>query len=139
MYFMAKAEFFDYWFLRPLFSSLNAFSIRRGTADRSGLENASYIVRDSVVLYIFPERTRSKNGNPVCAKPGITMLTSRGKCGVLPVGISYRGKLGFRRKVTIRIGSYIPFDDIGVVEGSSSVIRKGARDGSSKIDVICTI
>lgn len=124
--FMAKAEFFSKFLIGPLFRALGAFPIQRGTADRSGMEQARKIIADGGVLCIFPEGGRSRDGNPMRAKPGVAMLASTVQCGILPVGVSYKGKLHFRSRVTVRYGQFIPFDALGIEPDSSKSIRKAA-------------
>lgn len=126
IYFMAKEEFFSGFLIGTLFKNLNAFPVKRGSADMSSLKHAEDIVKGGGVLCLFPEGTRSKDKQPGRAKPGVAMIASKVNCGILPVGISYKGRLALGKKVTVRYGKFIPYAELGITEGSSSSIRKAS-------------
>jgi 1-acyl-sn-glycerol-3-phosphate acyltransferase len=126
LHFMAKMEFFKNRFTGALFRSLNAFPVQRDRGDLSAMRHAKKVVEDGGVLAIFPEGTRSRDGKPQRAKPGVSMIAGMVGCGVLPVGISIKGKLGFRTKVTVRFGKFLEAEELGIDSEALSTVRKGA-------------
>ncbi|MDL2233147.1 1-acyl-sn-glycerol-3-phosphate acyltransferase [Ruminococcaceae bacterium OttesenSCG-928-L11] len=126
LHYMAKAEFYKNKFISALFRSLNAFPVDRGKGDMTAINHAKDIVKKGEVLAMFPEGSRSKDGKPQRAKPGVTMIAGMVGCGVLPVGVSYQGNLGFRKRVTVRYGKLLTPEKLGIDPKSSSTIRKAA-------------
>jgi len=125
--FMAKAEFFANKLVGWLFKSLGVFPVQRGKSDRTSLDTAKKIIQDGGVMAIFLEGTRSKDGNPGSPKPGVAMIAGAVGCGVQPVAISFKGKLSFRKKVTVRYGKFIPLEQLGIEAGASSTVRKASH------------
>lgn len=126
LHFMAKAEFFENRFINALFRAVNAFPVKRGAGDMSAINHAKDMIKKGDALVIFPEGTRSKDGKPGRAKPGVAMIAGMVDCGVLPVGISYKGKLGFRKKVVVRYGPFLSAEELGIDPKASSTMRKAA-------------
>ena len=115
--FMAKSELFKNKFFAWLIRSLGAFPVERGTGDTAAIEKAIDNVKNGVNLLIFPEGTRSKDGKVGRGKTGVALIAAKSHADVIPVGISFEGKLHFRSKVTVRIGKPIPAGTLAVEEG----------------------
>ena len=126
LFFMAKAEFFAKKIGNAFFRSINAFPVNRDKSDVSAINHAKKVVQDGGVLVIFPEGHRSPDGKPQRAKPGVAMIAGMVECGVLPVGVSYKGKLGFRKRVVVRYGKFLPPEALNIDMKSSGTIRKAA-------------
>jgi 1-acyl-sn-glycerol-3-phosphate acyltransferase len=124
--FMAKAELFEKPVLKHIVRWLNAFPVTRGSNDMTAMSRARDIVQGGGVLAMFPEGTRSKDGVPMRAKPGVAMIAGMVGCGVLPVGISFQGKLRFRRRVMVRYGKFITPEELAISPKSSLTVRKAA-------------
>ena len=74
------------------------------------------MLRKGFVLGIFPEGTRSKDGNPAKAKRGVADLAFNTKSGVLPVSVYNNEGLKKHTKYTVRFGEYIPYENLGFSE-----------------------
>ncbi len=87
IHFMAKEELFK----NPLFSwiirQLNAFPVRRGTADRNAIRTAIELLEKGQCLGLFPEGTRSKNGLLGPAEPGVAMIALKAGATIVPTAI----------------------------------------------------
>ncbi|MBQ1262800.1 MAG: 1-acyl-sn-glycerol-3-phosphate acyltransferase, partial [Oscillospiraceae bacterium] len=78
------------------------------------IKNAENIVENNGVVLIFPEGTRSKDGKLLRFKSGASYVASVCKADIVPVGISYDGKLSFRKKITVTFGNAIPNSEIQI-------------------------
>ena len=112
--FMAKEELFQKsrifaW----LITKLGAFPVRRGAKDNSAIENALESLKHGRIFVIFPEGTRSKDGELGKAKSGVTLIAAQAKVPVVPVFVKY-GPKKFRRKAVICIGKTIPAENFDV-------------------------
>jgi 1-acyl-sn-glycerol-3-phosphate acyltransferase len=81
---MAKSELFDgriAWLMR----GLGAFPVRRGKPDRAAMRRALKVLEVGMVLSVFPEGTRSKDGTLGEAGPGFSYLVHTSKVPVIPI------------------------------------------------------
>ncbi|WP_075617661.1 lysophospholipid acyltransferase family protein [Paenisporosarcina indica] len=87
VYFMAKAELFNAPILKPLLPKLNAFPVKRGLSDREALRRAIAILKGGEVMGLFPEGTRSKNGELGKGFSGAGFFALKGEADVVPCAI----------------------------------------------------
>ena len=88
--FMAKEELFRNPFLRPILRWLRAFVVRRqGTTaeKRQVIEQAQDMLNGGLVLGMFPEGKRSREGRLLPGKTGSARIASQTGVLLLPVGI----------------------------------------------------
>ncbi len=113
--FMAKEELFHKnaiftW----LITKLGAFPVKRGAKDGAqAIEKALESLKNGRIFVIFPEGTRSKDGELGRAKSGVTLIAAQAKAPVVPVFIKY-GRKKFRREIQISIGEMIPAERFDV-------------------------
>ncbi|WP_018248537.1 lysophospholipid acyltransferase family protein [Orenia marismortui] len=108
--FMAKEGLFKNKFTSFILKKLGAFPIKRGGVDRSAIRKALEILKEDKILGIFPEGTRSKDGQLKEAKLGATMLALKSKTPILPIGI--KGTTNpFKKLITANIGEVFTLDD----------------------------
>ena len=74
--------------LAPLIRSVGGFPIQREGMGASGLKETLRRLRDGGVVTLFPEGTRSRDGELGELKPGIAALVSRAQVPVVPAGIA---------------------------------------------------
>jgi len=129
--FMAKSELFQKRFAATLYTHFNAFPVERGALDRPAFDFALAVLREgSCGLGIFPEGTRSPDGAPHQGKTGVAVFARRAQADVLPCAIYFEGKLGFRSRLTVRIGQVIPFAALDLGEAPN---KRRSRAASDKI------
>lgn len=88
VYFMAKEEIFKNRLSAWLFGKqLGAFPVKRGAGDTGALDTARAIVGDGRLLGIFPEGTRSRDGQLGRAKSGAALIAAQTGASILPVAI----------------------------------------------------
>lgn len=127
LHFMAKAELFRF----PLFSfilrKVNAFPIQRGKGDTAAIDKAAEVVRNGGALLIFPEGTRSKNGELLRFKSGAAVVTGMTGADVLPVYLDYKKGFSFFKKIGVTIGEPILNRELNIVSGSAKSIKVASQ------------
>jgi len=82
--FIAKSQLFETPGLGWLIPKLNTFPVRRGEADVSAIKEALRRVHEGHVLTMFPEGTRSWDGNLLPIQAGIALMVKRAEAPVIP-------------------------------------------------------
>jgi 1-acyl-sn-glycerol-3-phosphate acyltransferase len=90
---MAKEELFQYPALRFFITRWNAFPVKRGEMDRRALKMAIDKVQQGEVLLMFPEGTRSPDGELLEGKLGVAMIAVKSKGVVIPAMIHGTNKI----------------------------------------------
>lgn len=92
VHFMAKAELFRNPFIAYFLRKGGAYPVNRQIADHSAIRRSFQLLKDSQVVGMFPEGTRSKLGQLQKALHGAALIASRDCVPIVAVGIegSYR-------------------------------------------------
>lgn len=107
IHYLARKSLLDWPVLGPILPQLNVIPVDQKNADRSALMGAIRVAKSGGAVLIFPEGTRSPDGRPGAAQPGIGMIVAKTGAPVVPVRISGsfeafpRG--GWPRMVPVRI------------------------------------
>ena len=120
VHYMNKQEHFTKPIRRWVYVHFNSFPVNRGRADKKAVEYAIKVIKCGNVLGIFPEGTRSKDYKPKQGKAGVALIAREAKADILPVSIYSEDKAKLFTKITIRFGTLIPYDSLGISESSSS-------------------
>lgn len=102
--FMAKEELFHLPLLKSILPGVRAFPVKRGMSDRDALRRAIKLLKDGEVVGLFPEGTRSKDGQLGKGFSGAGFFALRGEANVVPCAI---------------VGPYKPFRRLKVVYGDA--------------------
>jgi 1-acyl-sn-glycerol-3-phosphate acyltransferase len=111
--FMAKEELFRSPFLRPWLRWAGSLPIRRGgkiTDKQKMLKSARDALDKGVILGMFPEGGRNRDGKLSKGKPGSAVIASKTNVPILPVGIAGTDKikgiswLWKRPRIVVNIG-----------------------------------
>ena len=111
IHFMAKQELFVP-ILGSIYRTLGAFPVRRGAADRNAIKYGIDLLLAEKVLAIFPEGTRSKNGQLGKAEPGALMMAGKARAVIIPTAVSgtnLRSSGRILPKVKVKFGKPIYF------------------------------
>lgn len=127
---LGKKELFDVPILGWLSWHGGIHPVDRGAADVDAFKLASRILTEGHLLAVFPEGTRSPNGQLQAAKDGIAVLALRTGAPIVPIGIEGADRVWpkgrslprFGGHITVRIGSPIVLD---AVRGSGD--RRAAK------------
>jgi 1-acyl-sn-glycerol-3-phosphate acyltransferase len=124
VHFMAKEELFSVPLIGKLVPHLNAFPVKRGMSDREALRKGLNVLKEGKVLGLFPEGTRSRNGELQQGLAGAGFFALRTEAQVLPCAI---------------IGPYKPFQKLKVVYGqpiSMEDLRSSRASAEETTEVI---
>ncbi|AOV08080.1 lysophospholipid acyltransferase family protein [Sporosarcina ureilytica] len=102
VHFMAKEELFELPILKSVLPNVKAFPVKRGMSDRQAMRTALTLLKDGKVVGLFPEGTRSKDGQLQKGLAGAGFFALRGNAVVMPCAI---------------IGPYKPLKQLKVVYG----------------------
>lgn len=127
-YYISKCELFKNPLLAKAITGLNGFPIRRGIGDMRSINYAIELVRRGEVLCIFPEGTRSADGNPHEAKSGVGYIARHACADVVPTAIYMENKDKKGSRVTVKFGKPILYKDMGFTEnGKTSENKRVAK------------
>ena len=87
VHFMAKSELFKPVWFGALIRKLGAFPVKRGEMDREAIKTGLKILKENKVLAVFPEGTRSKDGELGRAGGGAFMMGIKRKAQIVPAYI----------------------------------------------------
>ena len=114
IHWLGKREIFDIPIFGFVVGSGGVHPVERGTADVDAFRLATRILEAGSVLMIFPEGTRSPNGELAEAKDGTALLALKTGARIVPIGINNTDRIWrkgnhlpspFPRKtLTVRIG-----------------------------------
>lgn len=117
--YMTKEELFHIPIVSTLLRKWGAFPVKRGEGDRQAIRTALELTRNGDVLGIFPEGTRSKNGQLGKALPGAALIALRSGVRVVPVAII--GPYRLFRPVTIIFGAPIDLKELSGGKGNTAL------------------
>ncbi|MBP1764739.1 MAG: plsC [Firmicutes bacterium] len=108
LHYMAKEELFRLWGFGQIIRNLNAFPVRRGSADRTAIRTALGLLIAGKVVGIFPEGTRSKTGILGNPEPGVSLIAARAGVPIIPTAITGTNQIfcngTILPQITIRFG-----------------------------------
>lgn len=106
--YLAKEELFRIPVLAWICRHLEAFPIKRGAGDRGAIRESLKILASGRLFGIFPEGTRSKNGQLQEGKSGAAMIALKANVPILPVALI--GTSRFPGKIKVIIGQPISLE-----------------------------
>jgi 1-acyl-sn-glycerol-3-phosphate acyltransferase len=87
MNYLARKSLFDSFLIGWIIRFLDAISIDREGLGFAGLKQTLSCLRAGEMVLLFPEGTRTDDGELLDFKPGVCSLVRRGKVPLVPVGI----------------------------------------------------
>ena len=135
--FVGKAEYMDDWKTKYLFPAMGMIPIDRsgGSKSQAALNTAEGVLRRGELFGIFPEGTRSRDGNLYRGHTGAARLALAVGCPIYPVGVIGTREIQppeakfpkLRRPCVIRIGRPIK---------PERYVRKGGEDRIARRQMI---
>ena len=129
IHYMAKASLFQNKLLAFIIRYAGAFPVERGTGGAEALQEAYELLENQRVIGVFIEGTRSKTGELLNPKTGVSLLAYRTHAPVVPVSIIGKGGKCPKAfgKMRIVIGKPLAFEELGMTEESGLQFRKAAK------------
>ncbi|HEY5753793.1 MAG TPA: lysophospholipid acyltransferase family protein [Chthoniobacterales bacterium] len=134
IFFLARKSLLKWPVLGPIFPKINVIPVDQERADMSALKTVIKLVREGQRTIIFPEGSRTPDGDLQPAQPGIGLVIAKTLAPVVPMRIfgSYeafprhakRVKLA---KITVVIGKPIYFTEADVTGGRDAYQRISER------------
>lgn len=87
VYYLARKTLLKWPFFGPLFPAMNVIPVERDGNDMSALREVIKKVKDGNAVLLFPEGTRSVDGNLQPARAGIGLIIAKTGAPVLPMRI----------------------------------------------------
>ena len=87
VYYLARKTLLKWPFFGPLFPAMNVIPVERDGNDMSALREVIKKIKDGNGVVLFPEGTRSKDGNIQPARAGIGFVIAKTGAPVLPMRI----------------------------------------------------
>lgn len=103
--YLARETLFRFAPFRWLIKSLNAIPIDREGFGMSGIKETLRRLKRGEAVVLFPEGTRTTDGEVAELKPGICAIARRGKAALLPVGIDGAFEAWPRRRLLPTTGT----------------------------------
>jgi len=107
LYFLAKKELFSVPLLGFTIKHLNSIPVDRGASDIRALKTFISILKQDKAVILFPEGTRSRDGQIGSAKEGIGFLAMQTRSDILPVFV--RGTTHLKRSLLRKPGMLVKF------------------------------
>ncbi|HEX2267317.1 MAG TPA: lysophospholipid acyltransferase family protein [Actinomycetota bacterium] len=117
--FLAKAEYFDKWYLRWFFKAANVIPVRRESksAAEDALRAGVRALREGKLVGIFPEGPRSPDGRLYRGKTGVARMALEARVPVIPAALigtyelmPYDRKVPKTGQTEVRFGKPLRFD-----------------------------
>ena len=127
--FMAKEELFDIPIIGYIIKRLNAFPVKRGTADRVAIKKAISLLKSGECLGLFPEGTRSKDGKLGEAEAGMALIAIKADVTVVPTAVIIKKNKFWGNEIKLIFGKpikYQPNEDGKIVmqEFTDEIMRE---------------
>lgn len=87
IHFLARKSLLDWPLMGPLMPEWNVIPVDPKNAERSALMGIIRVIRSGGAALIFPEGTRSKDGQLQPARAGVGMIVAKTKAPVVPMRI----------------------------------------------------
>lgn len=129
--FMAKEELFQAPVFGAIIRNCGAFPVKRGTLDEAAITRFHDFLHSGKPLTLFPEGTRTLDGELQQAKKGVGLLLYNAKVPVIPAYVSGtfrswpKGKLLPRPgETSVSYGPAIPLEDLYRENAEKTTYRK---------------
>jgi 1-acyl-sn-glycerol-3-phosphate acyltransferase len=143
IYFLAKKSLMEVPILGWLLPKLNVIPVNLEGGDRSALKALIRVLSAGDCVLVFPEGTRTPDGNLQPAEPGLGLIIAKTRAPVVPMRIfgaydawPIGGKIRLGPKITIVVSEPIHFSE-GDFEGSGRDLY--ARLSQRVMDAIAAI
>ncbi len=139
IHFMAKAELFQFSLLGSILKGLNAFPVKRGTADRNAIRQALRHLQSGEIIGIFPEGARRKVVAKTAIHSGVAMLAIKSGAVVVPVAVSGtagRFPCGWFQDLRVRVGKPLNLESYHGERPNSALLERASQEIMAQINLL---
>lgn len=137
VYYMAKEELFEIPVFGYIIRKLGAFPVRRKASDRAAIRTAIQLLENGNCLGLFPEGTRSKDGELKKPEAGIALIALKADVPVVPTAIIGTNRIfskgSFFPQVKIRYGVPFYMDKLQTDKGALQDFSQKIMDEIEKL------
>ena len=129
LWFMAKKELFEPFLLGRFIKKVNAFPVNRFGFDLEVVKTSISLLKQGKALIMFPEGTRSKDGQIMEGKIGVGMLAHKAGVPIVPVYMENTRKAWWN----IFLGKRMEISFGDVIDKEWICSRSGSKEGYAEI------
>ena len=133
IFYLGKAELFDLPLVGWAFHAIGGIKVSRGAGDTSTMDKCVELSKENKIIGVFPEGTRSKDGNPGRPKSGMSVIAKMTEYDILPCAIKSSGPLKFRSEITVCYGEVIKATELGLEDESPRALKRATKYVWAKI------
>ena len=131
IFFLARKSLLEWPILGPIFPKLNVVPVDQERADMSALKTVIRLVKAGHCTVVFPEGSRTEDGNLQPAQPGLGLIIAKTLAPVVPMRI-FGAHEAFPRgakfpkphRITVVIGEPIHFTEADFAGGGRDLYQK---------------
>ena len=139
IYYMAKSELFtDHGKLAKHFLLwAGAFPVHRDSADNDSIKTAQEILKRGDILGIFPQGgcVRENEGG-FKPKAGAALIAGKTHASILPACIYCNGPIRPFKRITVRYGDVLSFEELGFSQGDLKESRRVTKRIAQKVTAL---
>lgn len=118
IHYLARKTLLDWPLLGPIFPRLNVIPVDQERADMSALKSVIRLVKSGHCTVVFPEGSRTLDGDFLPALPGLGLIIAKTRCPVVPMRIfgareafPRGGRPHLFKPITLVVGEPMRFTD----------------------------
>jgi 1-acyl-sn-glycerol-3-phosphate acyltransferase len=130
-HYMARDSLFAIPRLRRLIETLNAFPVRRGTADVTAIKETLRRLKAGALITMFPEGTRTTDGSVQPMQSGAVLIARKAGVPIVPTAIMgafeawpRTARLPRPHPIVVAYDAPIPPDQLGEPDAAMDEIRR---------------
>ncbi len=124
--FMARESLFEHKLFAKLIGGLNAFPVRRNTADMRAIKETLRRLKAGRMILVFPEGTRTTDGRIGELQPGVAAIAKQAKATVVPTLIEGAYEAWPRDAKLPRLSKVVVRYDEPITPDQAAGMSKGA-------------
>lgn len=87
IHYLARKTLLEWPILGPIFPKLNVIPVDQDRADMSAIKTVIRLVKAGHCTVVFPEGSRTLDGNFLPAQPGLGLIIAKTRCPVVPMRV----------------------------------------------------
>ena len=143
IHYLARKTLLDWPVWGPLFPKMNVIPVDQERADMSALKSVIRLVKAGHCTIVFPEGSRTEDGDFLPALPGLGLVIAKTRCPVVPMRIfgareafPRGGRPHLFRPITLVVGKPIRFTEADLAGEGRDLYQRLSEQVMRKIAAI---